>query len=227
MRYLLLISMLGLTACGAGGGSGSGGGSAAIAPRLFVYGDNAAAGQGSAVKFAQVIATYFHMALINRAAPIAPNDSMYYAFYVNNAQNTPTNISDIGPQDIVLVYVGYDEVRSVGQPPLGMNNFWGGYEKPFFNGLAAIGCKVKVVGPHKIAPAIQNAFVPNNHGTDAGIADMNAFLQTQSIIDGSANFKYIDISAGFNPIAANLQADLQYPNETGHALIANLILAGW
>lgn len=222
MRHLLLTLVLALTACE---GGGSGGGAAATSPvvstrTVHVFGDEMTAGSGITTSYGKIIADSLKLTLVNHGRA---QSVIGAATTVNNVLGVYGNseLNQVKVNDIVVVMVGYQDVRWYGNPPAA--NFTNEYA-PFIQKAYNAGADVFIVSPPKMKASSYALFSPYNMGSDAAMTTYANMLHNYANTYNSSRVVFVDVTAVFNPIAANLQADSQYPNEVGQLIIANEIL---
>lgn len=216
---IVLVLILGLlvSACNGGGGSSTSSAAPALpVAEIFVYGDEISAGNGVTTSYVDLIESETGMPVVNKSRSSLGS--------LNNTLSLANDdLDDVGSEDIVIIFVGYQDVRWHGTVP---NGDLTSFVEPFLDRAFISGAHVYVVNPIRMNAAVYGSFAPYNNGSDAL---MLAFSNTmENYIDSysSSRMSFIDLQSVFNPIAGNLQGDMQLPNETGHAIIADTILNG-
>lgn len=215
----LLLTMAILSLCACEGGSGGGSGAATIVPKnqikIHVYGDEISYGTGVTTSYVDLIKARTGYTIVNHSKAASMLGGAYTTY---NNVFLNADLNSVTSSDIVIIFAGIQDVRWYGT----INQTLFNTMTSSFYGLAyTTGAKVYVVNPIKMNAGVYASFSPLNNGSDVKMASYGTMLQT---LANSYNFVYIDMNSTFSPTPANLQGDLQWPNETGHQVIANKIL---
>lgn len=218
MILLLCMLIFSLVACEQGGTPASSGAKTPTqdARKIHVYGDDMSAGTGVTKSYVDIVKDNAHLEVVNHAYKQA---DMGGAVSVLNNILHLSDLDDVKTNDIVIIFAGYNEMRWYGSSSVSINSTF----TPFLTRAYNSGADVYVLNVPKMNPAAYSLFAPLNNGTDAGM--LNYSNQIKAVTLNFSRAKFVDIRAIFNPIAQNLQANLEYPNDQGHQIIADLLIS--
>lgn len=218
MRIYFLL-LLGVLLAGCEGGTSASSDSATPqnpstpVAEIFVFGDRMSAGYGVTTSYVDLIEADTGLPVTNHARSDLD--------IVNNTLLIGS-LSEVGPEDTIIISFGYQEVRWFGTVP---GSVFPSFVTPFLNAAYLTGAQVYVVNPIRMNAAAYLAFPPNYiDGSDLEMQAMSDAIEAEVLAFGTSQVAFIDVQSVFNPIAANLQPDLEFPNETGHAILADTIL---
>lgn len=180
---------------------------------IHIFGDEISYGAGVTTSYVDILANQTGYSIVNKSRNSGST--------MNNTL-TMYDLDYVGSEDIVIIFIGYQDIRWYGasHPVSNTNSFF----VPFLNKAYITGATVYVVSPINMKASVYASFAPFNNGSDAAMQALGASFQNEVNSYSSSRLVFIDMNSVFNPIDANLQADFQYPNETGHAIIANTLL---
>ncbi len=225
MTYLKIIYSILLILVLSGCESGSGGGSQAnLTPinesRLIFFGDEITVGTGVSETYVDLVSQSLGKEAVNKG--YESNNSP--AALMNNTVgtgNSSWSVQNLTANDVVIIFVGYQDVRYYGDFPSGhLNQHLGG----FLDVMESIGCTVYVVTPILMIGTEWTLNNPYDGGSDAEM--LEARNEIISLVSQYPTMNIIDAYSSYTPTWANTQVDGQFPNELGHQELANIILNG-
>lgn len=191
--------------------------------KIYIFGDEISAGDGVTNPYWKELETASGKSIENRSYSNATGGIFFGAGGVSTMNTTldlnNNNLGGIGPSDIIIIFVGYTDVRWYGNVGGNFSSFF----TPFINAAYNTGAQIYIVSPIKMNAGVYNSFSPLNNGSDSGMATFSGLLQNAANGFNSSGVVYVDMINQFNPVAQNLQANLQYPNDTGHLVIASVL----
>lgn len=178
--------------------------------KIYLFGDDLAAGNGATTSFAEIIADTENLELVD----------LTYSGSNATVNNTLSvqSLDQVDSNDIVIINVGYQDARWYGTNyPYASHNSL--FIDPFLQAAKNKTSNVYVIGPVKMKASSYALYSPSDSGSDQAMIDFESNLQTRAGLVGAT---YISIIS-FNPIVSNLDVNEEFPNDQGHSEIATII----
>ncbi len=226
---LLVLSVLALCACETPKeSSASLAAPVAGSSKIYIIGDEISKGDGVTLNYGQILASRSGKQVVNRSYSSTTGRDKANGIHspggVTSTMNTTLSIDELAgitPSDIIIIFVCYTDARWDGIVTNSAN--YTTFVPAFLTAAYNTGAQIYVVTPIKMNAAAYG-LTALNQGSDAAMLSFANALNNSVLGFHSSGVRLVDMYNTFNPILANLQADMIFPNDAGHQIIADKLI---